>query len=78
MKIGIVHVNPFASTSQPPKKVSLNDEKAGLLAYASPFYQSSHESIHSDFFGSRQHLQLRGQLRFFGFPFKPRMVPLHR
>lgn len=29
--------------------MSLYDEEAGLLAYASSSYLSSHESIHSDF-----------------------------
>lgn len=64
-------IEAFAPTSQPPKKVLLTDEKAGLLARVSSFCCPSHD--HSQWlFNSRPHLQLRGQLRHFTeFPFKP-------
>ncbi len=66
-----------ASTSQPPKKVSLTEKQAGLLARAS---SSCRLPVFTVARGIRLHLQLRGQLRdLTGFPFIPLLVPsFHR
>lgn len=57
-----VQRSKLASTPQPPKKVSLHDNKAGLLTRASSFRLPSHADAQW-LVGGRLHSQLRGQFR---------------